>query len=203
MVLDARRRTKLQYKRVPGRPDIAFPGHRKVIWVHGCFWHGHPGCPKGTLPKSRQDFWVPKLEGNRSRDIAVQAEAQRLGWQTLVVWECELSWQDGLTDRLSRFLESGHWLPCRAPYMPPIPSPPLLQRESATRRRPGLLRVKCPGHAQERFDFGLERLLNRGLGRTIASYRSGLRVYAVEVSRNYPYQAAWTQVTHHPRREPS
>ena len=127
LLTDMGYRYRLQYKRVPGRPDIAFPGRRKVIWVHGCFWHGHPGCPKGTLPKSRQDFWVPKLEGNRSRDIAVQAEAQRLGWQTLVVWECELRQQDGLNDRLSRFLESGHWLPCRAPYMPPIPSPPLLQ----------------------------------------------------------------------------
>ena len=106
LLTDMGYRYRLQYKRVPGRPDIAFPGRRKVIWVHGCFWHGHPGCPKGTLPKSRQDFWVPKLEGNRSRDIAVQAEAQRLGWQTLVVWECELRQQDGLNDRLSRFLES-------------------------------------------------------------------------------------------------
>ena len=147
LLTDMGYRYRLQYKRVPGRPDIAFPGRRKVIWVHGCFWHGHPGCPKGTLPKSRQDFWVPKLEGNRSRDIAVQAEAQRLGWQTLVVWECELRQQDGLNDRLSRFLESGHWLPCRAPYMPPIPSPPLLQstREDSNRRL-GELSWLAAGH---------------------------------------------------------
>ena len=90
---------------VPGRPDIAFPGRRKVLWVHGCFWHGHQGCPKGAPPKSRQDFWLPKLEGNRRRDRAVEEEVQRLGWATLVVWECEMREADRLVERLREFLE--------------------------------------------------------------------------------------------------
>ena len=98
-------RYRLQYQRVPGRPDIAFPGQRKVLWVHGCFWHQHPGCKKATLPKSRQDFWLPKLEANRRRDMAVQAEAEQLGWTTLVVWECELSRSAELSKRLRRFLD--------------------------------------------------------------------------------------------------
>ena len=97
-------RYRLQYERVPGRPDVAFPGRRKVIWVHGCFWHRHPGCPRATLPKTRQDFWFPKLEGNRKRDLAVQVEARRLGWDTMVVWECEMKELDELTRRLNRFL---------------------------------------------------------------------------------------------------
>ena len=107
LLTDMGYRYRLQYTRAPGRPDIAFPGRRKLIWVHGCFWHGHPGCPKATRPKSRQAFWVPKLESNRSRDLVVQAEAQRLGWHTLVVWECELGQHERLNYRLSQFLEAG------------------------------------------------------------------------------------------------
>ena len=98
-------RYRLQYEKVPGRPDIAFPGRRKVIWVHGCFWHRHSGCKKATLPKSRQDFWLSKLEANRRRDAAVQAEAVRLGWRTLVVWECELRRPDDLSKRLLCFVD--------------------------------------------------------------------------------------------------
>ena len=105
LLTDMGYRYRLQYERVPGRPDIAFPGRRKVIWVHGCFWHRHPDCPKAALPKSRRDFWVPKLERNRSRDLAVQAEARRLGWHTFVVWECELRGPDRLIDRLKQFLD--------------------------------------------------------------------------------------------------
>ena len=98
-------RYRLQYSKVPGRPDIAFPGKRKVIWVNGCFWHQHPGCPNATMPKSRQEFWLPKLEGNRRRDLKVQAQVQELGWSYHVVWECELRDQSSLVERLSRFLD--------------------------------------------------------------------------------------------------
>ena len=104
MLTDMGYRYRLQYKQVPGCPDIAFPGRRKVIWVHGCFWHQHPGCPKAAMPKSREEFWVPKLEGNRKRDLNVQAEAQRTGWKTLVVWECELRDPNEVADRLNQFL---------------------------------------------------------------------------------------------------
>ena len=108
LLTEMRYRYRLHYKRVPGCPDIAFPGRRKAIWVNGCFWHQHPGCPKAAMPKSREDFWVPKLEGNRKRDLNVQAEAQRMGWGTLVIWECELRESEELLDRLDKFL-GGNW----------------------------------------------------------------------------------------------
>lgn len=111
LLTDLGYRYRLQYRRVPGTPDVAFPGRRKVIWVHGCFWHRHPGCKRATVPKSRQDYWLPKLEANRQRDLAVQAEAERLGWTTLVVWECELLRSDELSKRLRWFLNDKAGLP--------------------------------------------------------------------------------------------
>jgi len=98
-------RYRVQYERVPGRPDIAFPGRRKAIWVHGCFWHQHPGCPRATLPKSRRDFWIPKLEANRRRDLATQEEVRELAWDILVVWECEMRDRDGLARICVEFLD--------------------------------------------------------------------------------------------------
>ena len=97
-------RYRLHYSKLPGRPDIAFPGRRKVIWVHGCFWHRHPGCALARLPKSRLDFWKPKLEENRSRDLRNQAEVHAAGWEALVVWECELSDESAVAARLKSFL---------------------------------------------------------------------------------------------------
>lgn len=97
-------RYRLQYANAPGRPDVAFPGRRKAIWMHGCFWHRHPGCRNARLPKSRREFWVPKLEGNRRRDLATQREARRQGWRTLVAWECELRNPERLSRRLVEFL---------------------------------------------------------------------------------------------------
>lgn len=107
LLTDMGYRYRLQYQRVPGRPDIALPGRRKVIWVHGCFWHRHPGCPKATLPKSRRDFWIPKLAANRHRDLVAQAEAEELGWDTLVVWECELRDPNRVVQELRNFLDEG------------------------------------------------------------------------------------------------
>lgn len=98
-------RYRLHYSKLPGRPDIAFPGRRKVIWVHGCFWHRHPGCALARLPKSRLDFWKPKLEGNRNRDLRNEADVRAAGWDTLVVWECELSDESALVAQLKRFLD--------------------------------------------------------------------------------------------------
>jgi DNA mismatch endonuclease (patch repair protein) len=103
-------RYRLNYKKLPGRPDLALPGRRKAILVHGCFWHRHPapGCPLARLPKSRLDFWLPKLESNRSRDLEKERQLQELGYTTLVIWECELGGgekMDALRKRVKRFLE--------------------------------------------------------------------------------------------------
>ena len=105
LLTDLGYRYRLQYKAVPGRPDVALPGRHKAIWVHGCFWHQHSNCPKGRPPKSRLEFWIPKLEANRKRDVAVVEEARGLGWDTMIVWECELRSKLDLSERLVKFLE--------------------------------------------------------------------------------------------------
>jgi len=83
-------RYRIADSRYPGHPDIVLPKYRTVIFVHGCFWHQHPGCKKASIPKSNQEFWITKLQRNVERDQE-QAEAlEALGWRVLVVWECEL-----------------------------------------------------------------------------------------------------------------
>lgn len=97
-------RYRLHLRSVPGNPDIVFSRRKRAIFVHGCFWHRHKGCPNCRLPKSRLDFWKPKLEGNKRRDVQKQRELGNAGWQFLVIWECELN-DDQLPLRLRSFLE--------------------------------------------------------------------------------------------------
>jgi DNA mismatch endonuclease (patch repair protein) len=101
-------RYRLHSRTLPGHPDLVFARLRRVIFVHGCFWHRHDdaNCPLARLPKSRLDFWVPKLEGNRARDEANQGKLRALGWQVLVVWECQLRDKDALASKLREFLKS-------------------------------------------------------------------------------------------------
>lgn len=99
-------RYRLHRKDLPGKPDLAFPGRRKVIFVHGCFWHGHH-CKRGDRePKTNVNYWRAKIARNKERDAAHQARLRDLGWDVLVVWECEITAADGLTDRLRRFLDA-------------------------------------------------------------------------------------------------
>ena len=86
--------------------DLVFPGRRKVILVHGCFWHRHsdPGCKLARMPKSRQEFWGPKLEGNRARDLRQEAALRALGWDVMTVWECELRVLASLRNKIGTFL---------------------------------------------------------------------------------------------------
>ena len=98
-------RYRLHRRDLPGKPDIVFPGRRKAIFVHGCFWHRHAGCALARTPKSRHEFWVPKLEANRRRDEKNLARLQNDGWQVLVIWECELSDLSRVTDRVEQFMK--------------------------------------------------------------------------------------------------
>ncbi len=97
-------RYRLHVRTLPGCPDLVFPSRKKVIFVHGCFWHRHDNCGLARMPKSRVEFWSDKLNANKARDVR-NVEALRLsGWQVLVVWECELGDRSALGDRLRSFL---------------------------------------------------------------------------------------------------
>lgn len=97
-------RYRLHRKDLPGKPDLVFPGRRKVIFIHGCFWHGHD-CARGArVPKNNREYWIKKIDGNQMRDRAALDALARSGWQTLVLWECELGDQTRLRRRLHNFL---------------------------------------------------------------------------------------------------
>ena len=97
-------RYRLHSRKLPGKPDIVFGPRKKVIFVHGCFWHGHD-CEKGRAPKSRLEYWGPKLEANRRRDEGAIAELKHLGWDSLVVWQCETKEPNALAEKLWVFLQ--------------------------------------------------------------------------------------------------
>ena len=96
-------RYRLNVEALPGRPDVVFPRRKKVIFVHGCFWHGH-GCAKGHAPKSRLDYLAPKLKANRERDCAQLLALENLGWSVLTIWQCETHGQEALATKLKGFL---------------------------------------------------------------------------------------------------
>lgn len=83
-------RFRIHYSKLPGRPDIVLPKYRSVIFVHGCFWHRHPGCRYAYTPKSRTEFWNEKLNGNVERDRENISLLRKAGWYPIIVWECEL-----------------------------------------------------------------------------------------------------------------
>jgi DNA mismatch endonuclease (patch repair protein) len=101
-------RYRLHRRDLPGKPDLVFGPKKKVIFVHGCFWHGHddPNCIDGQRkPKSNLDYWLPKLERNKKRDQENQGELTRLGWSVLTVWECETRDLNKLAEILRLFLD--------------------------------------------------------------------------------------------------
>ncbi len=98
-------RYRLHRKDLPGKPDLVFPGRKKVIFVHGCFWHGHD-CPAGRkTPKTNQEYWLKKLNRNKERDKQNIAKLHELGWDVLVIWECETRDEATLSRRISQFLD--------------------------------------------------------------------------------------------------
>lgn len=97
-------RFRLHRKDLPGTPDLVLPRHGVVVFVHGCFWHGHR-CKVDKMPKSRTDYWGPKIEANKARDARKRSELRRLGWRVIEVWECELKRPDTLARRLTRLID--------------------------------------------------------------------------------------------------
>ena len=97
-------RFRIHDARLPGRPDIVLPRHRKIIFVHGCFWHGHKNCTKGRLPKSNLELWLPKIDRNKERDRINLRKIRALGWQCMVIWQCELKSLEVLLGKINKFL---------------------------------------------------------------------------------------------------
>jgi DNA mismatch endonuclease (patch repair protein) len=97
-------RFRLGRRDLPGSPDLVFPGRRKALFVHGCFWHRHRGCIRTTTPGTRTEFWVAKFEENRKRDRNAIAALKKLGWDVAVIWECETKDAKSLDRRLINFL---------------------------------------------------------------------------------------------------
>ena len=97
-------RFRLHRKDLPGRPDIVLPKHRAVIFVHGCFWHRHVGCPNTRTPKSNVDFWERKFHDNLQRDKRVESKLDAAGWRSWVIWECECRDVEALTRRILEYL---------------------------------------------------------------------------------------------------
>jgi len=83
-------RFRVHFSKLRGRPDIVLPRYKTAIFVHGCFWHRHPGCPKATTPSSNTDFWMKKFEATTARDHRNATEISAAGWTVLTIWECEL-----------------------------------------------------------------------------------------------------------------
>jgi DNA mismatch endonuclease (patch repair protein) len=97
-------RFRLHRRDLPGKPDIVLPKYKKAIFVHGCFWHGHEGCPRSARPTSNADFWNKKIDGNMRRDAAAQEQLTALGWKFLVIWQCGMRNLEALTENLKSFL---------------------------------------------------------------------------------------------------
>lgn len=100
-------RFRLHRADLPGKPDIVLPRYGAVILVHGCFWHGHPGCPRSALPTSNRVYWETKISRNIERDQRNQRRLRRLGWRVITLWECRLKDEGSLEKRLRRFLADG------------------------------------------------------------------------------------------------
>lgn len=100
-----RYRFRLHRKDLPGRPDIVLPRHRKIILVHGCFWHGHT-CRLASKPKSNEGYWTGKIAKNKERDARNLAALEEAGWTVLELWECDVRKLEGLEDRLAAFMDS-------------------------------------------------------------------------------------------------
>lgn len=99
-------RYRVHSRYLPGKPDIAVLSRKTAIFVNGCLWHGHEGCSRSKLPKSRTDYWKTKVDRNKSRDHLIGQELEKAGWRTLVVWECQLRTQKAALNTLPTILDS-------------------------------------------------------------------------------------------------
>ncbi|MDR1493496.1 MAG: very short patch repair endonuclease [Planctomycetaceae bacterium] len=99
-------RYRLYDKTLPGKPDLVLKKHRTVVFIHGCFWHGHKNCERGNRPKTHKNFWNKKIEGNIARDNKNRIKLRKIGWRVFTVWECELKNLDSIFAKFKKFIKS-------------------------------------------------------------------------------------------------
>ncbi|MGC9950779.1 MAG: very short patch repair endonuclease [Bryobacteraceae bacterium] len=99
-------RYRLHVPRLPGKPDLVLSRLRRIIEVRGCFWHQHPGCIDSHIPKSRTEYWRPKLKKNQKRDRENEKRLRAAGWNVLTIWECETTESEALVERINAFLRA-------------------------------------------------------------------------------------------------
>lgn len=99
-------RYRLHSNKLPGKPDLIFPARKKVIFVHGCFWHQHNPCNQYRQPKTKKEFWLTKLNANKRRDTKNRKLLKSLGWEYLIVWECALKNTNQVAKKIIKFLET-------------------------------------------------------------------------------------------------
>ena len=116
-------RFRLHRKHLPGRPDLVFPKHRLVVFVHGCFWHRHEGCRQATIPKSRVVFWTEKFAMNVARDARQESALKEQGWRVLVIWECETKNERAVERRLAASIKPS-WVGNQQESSPQVSLPP-------------------------------------------------------------------------------
>jgi DNA mismatch endonuclease (patch repair protein) len=97
-------RYRINDKRLPGSPDIVLPKYHTVVFVHGCYWHGHKSCTKAIKPSTNKDFWNTKIEKNRTRDKKAQKALKKNGWKVIIIWECQLRNQELLKQTLTKVI---------------------------------------------------------------------------------------------------
>lgn len=105
-------RYRLHDKRLPGKPDIVLPKYKTIIFIHGCFWHGHEGCRYFVVPKTRTDWWLNKIENNKLNDLQSVRTLVANGWRTIVIWECELKPKDRESTLIKLFDALSSYIPC-------------------------------------------------------------------------------------------
>jgi DNA mismatch endonuclease (patch repair protein) len=99
-------RFRIHRRDLPGKPDVVLPKYKSVIFVHGCFWHRHPGCVKASLPSTNTDFWEKKFEKTITRDKENIIKLRQMGWRVIVVWECELKNPERVVEKLDILLKN-------------------------------------------------------------------------------------------------
>ena len=153
-------RFRLHRNDLPGRPDLVFPRHRLVVFVHGCFWHRHDGCRHASTPKSRIAFWTEKFAANVARDARQEAALRALGWRVLVIWECETRHKAAVERRLAALIRSGG----AAPERESILSVAVLEDEASTQGVDGPTQLgSVPNGAES--SLGAASTLELGFGK--------------------------------------